>query len=122
MPDPESLPDTYNIALVFIYSLVLVIGFIGLGLMIHILKYNMRSVITIAMLNLSLAHLLFLLTVPFRIYYYYTNNWGLGHPLCRAISAMIHVHMYLVFVFYIVILIIRLLGFHSKKDSYEFYR
>ncbi|XP_010888476.2 probable G-protein coupled receptor 141 [Esox lucius] len=112
----------YRIALVCIYSLVLIIGTAGLGLMIHIVNSNMRSVIIIAMLNLSLAHLFFLVTVPFRIYYYSIDYWGLGEPLCKFTSAMIHMHMYLVFVFYVVILIIRLLGFHSKKDRYEFYR
>ncbi|XP_055737568.1 probable G-protein coupled receptor 141 isoform X1 [Salvelinus fontinalis] len=118
----EPLSVLYRLTLVSIYSLVLVIGVIGLALMIHFLQSNMRSVITIAMLNLTLAHFLFLLTVPFRIYYYAAGYWGLGKMLCKVVSAMIHVHMYMAFVFYVVILVIRLLGFHSKKDRYEFYR
>ncbi|KAK6293029.1 hypothetical protein J4Q44_G00365300 [Coregonus suidteri] len=116
------LSSLNRLTLVSIYSLVLVIGNIGLALMIHILQSNMRSVITIALLNLTLAHFLFLLTVPFRIYYYAAGYWGLGKMLCKVVSAMIHVHMYMAFVFYVVILVIRLLGFHSKKDRYEFYR
>ncbi|XP_014012635.1 probable G-protein coupled receptor 141 [Salmo salar] len=118
----ESLSVFKSLTLVSIYSLVLVIGIIGLALMIHILQSNMRSVITIAMLNLTLAHFLFLITVPFRIYYYAAGYWGLGMMLCKVVSAMIHVHMYMAFIFYVVILVIRLLGFHSKKDHYEFYR
>nr|XP_046146758.1 probable G-protein coupled receptor 141 isoform X2 [Oncorhynchus gorbuscha] len=120
--EPETLSILKRLTLLSIYSLVLVIGVIGLALMIHILQSNMRSVITIAMLNLTLAHFLFLLTVPFRIYYYAAGYWMLGEMLCKVVSAMIHVHMYMAFVFYVVILVIRLLGFHSKKDRYEFYR
>ncbi|XP_042154534.1 probable G-protein coupled receptor 141 isoform X1 [Oncorhynchus tshawytscha] len=122
MSDKLETMSILKFTLVSIYSLVLVIGVIGLALMIHILQSNMRSVITIAMLNLTLAHFLFLLTVPFRIYYYAAGYWMLGDMLCRVVSAMIHVHMYMAFVFYVVILVIRLLGFHSKNDRYEFYR
>ncbi|XP_041737878.2 probable G-protein coupled receptor 141 [Coregonus clupeaformis] len=120
--EDDALPFLYRLVLLSIYSLVLVIGTIGLGLIIHILQNNMRSVITIALLNLTLAHLFFLLTVPFRIYYYVAGYWGLGKPLCKVVSSMIHVHMYMAFFFYVVILVIRLLGFRSKKDRYEFYR
>uniref|UniRef100_A0A4W5M799 G protein-coupled receptor 141 n=1 Tax=Hucho hucho TaxID=62062 RepID=A0A4W5M799_9TELE len=119
---PNHLPFHYRLVLLFIYSLVLVTGTIGLGLMIHILQNNMRSAISIALLNLTLAHLFLLLTIPFRVYFYAAGYWGLGKPLCKVVSSMIHVHMYKAFVFYVVILVIRLLGFQSKKDCYKFYR
>lgn len=104
----------YRMVLLAVYSVVLLTGTISLSLMTHILKSSSTSVTSVAVRNLIFAHFLFLFTVPFRIYYYATNNWALGQNWCRWVSGMIHIHMYMSFFLYVVILIARLLAFYRK--------
>ncbi|XP_051970778.1 probable G-protein coupled receptor 141 [Xyrauchen texanus] len=118
---PKIFPP-YRIALITIYALVLLVGTTGLTLMTKLLKSNIRSITTIAFLNLMVAHFLFLLTVPFRIYYYAYNDWGLSPGFCKVVSAMIHIHMYMVFIIYTIILTIRFLHFYKKTQRTEFDR
>lgn len=106
----------YHEVLLAIFSLVLVIGTISLILTMRVLKSNMTSVTSIAVLNLIFTHFVFLLTVPFRIYYYANNHWDLGPWWCKMVSGMIHIHMYMSFVFYVIILITRLLMFYHKNQ------
>lgn len=114
--------NAYSIALITIYSVVLIGGITGATLMICILKSNIKSVTTTAVLNLIAIHVVFLLTVPFRMYYYASDNWSLGPGFCKLVSAMIHAHMYIAFVFYVTILVIRYLTFFQKTGRVEFYR
>ncbi|XP_036414439.1 probable G-protein coupled receptor 141 isoform X2 [Colossoma macropomum] len=119
----SSLADSpHRIALISIYTVVLLVGSVGLIVMVNMLKTNLRSWTTIAFLNLLLAHFIFMLTIPFRIHYSVTNKWTLSQPFCKMVSAMIHLHMYLVFVIYTVILTIRFLQYFKKIDRTEFYR
>ncbi|KAM4623710.1 putative G-protein coupled receptor 141 [Polymixia lowei] len=122
--NPNALPDAYRLALLSLYIIVLVGGTISLSLMINILQSNVRSVTTMAVINLIIVHILFLLTVPFRIYFYAssTGRWQLGQGFCRVVSGMIHAHIYLAFVFYVIILVIRYLAFYNRTDRMEFYR
>ncbi|XP_073344735.1 probable G-protein coupled receptor 141 [Pagrus major] len=102
--------------LVVIYSVVLLSGTISLSLMMHIMKSSKTSLTSIAVLNLIFTHFVFLLTVPFRIYYYATNDWSLGTAWCKVVSGMIHIHMYMSFIFYVIILITRLSSFYHKAE------
>ncbi|XP_075936773.1 putative G-protein coupled receptor 141 [Anarhichas minor] len=108
--------DEHHTVLLVIYSVVLVIGTISLCLMMHIMKSSTTSITSIAVLNLIFTHFIFLLTVPFRIYYYATNHWSLGRGWCKAVSGMIHIHMYMSFIFYVIILITRLMMFYHKVE------
>ncbi|XP_038142709.1 probable G-protein coupled receptor 141 [Cyprinodon tularosa] len=101
-------PQQYRITLLVIYSVVLVCGSISLSLMMHILKSSAASATSITVFNLIFAHFIFLLTVPFRLYYYGTNEWNLGLNWCKMVSGMIHIHMYMSFLLYMIILITRL--------------
>nr|XP_015210488.1 PREDICTED: probable G-protein coupled receptor 141 isoform X1 [Lepisosteus oculatus] len=111
-----------RVALITIYSCVLLGGSVSIGLVICVLKSNIRSVTTTAVLNLIVVHIIFLLTVPFRIHYYVTDTWDLGPFFCKLVSAMIHAHMYIAFVFYVAILVVRYRSFYLKRDKVEFYR
>lgn len=113
MKDSDS---EYHIVLMVIYSVVLLCGTISLSLMMHIMKSSSTSTTSIAVLNLIFAHFIFLLTVPFRIYYYATNRWSLSWGWCKMVSGMIHIHMYMSFIFYVIILITRLLTFYNKAN------
>lgn len=110
-------PTKYHPVLLAINAVVLVSGTISLSLMMHILKSSSTSLTSIAVLNLIFAHFIFLITVPFRIYYYINSSWNLGHGWCKVVSVMIHVHMYMSFIFYVIILITRLLAFYRKAEQ-----
>ncbi|KAM6908810.1 putative G-protein coupled receptor 141 [Lycodopsis pacificus] len=112
---PEN-PDEYHTVLLVIYSVVLVIGTVSLCLMMHIMKSSTASITSIAVFNLIFTHFVFLLTVPFRIYYYATHQWSLGRGCCKVVSGMIHIHMYMSFIFYVIILITRLMMFYHKVE------
>ncbi|XP_068438494.1 probable G-protein coupled receptor 141 [Clinocottus analis] len=116
-PDDDDKPDEYHTVLLVIYSVVLLTGSISLSLMMHIMKSSTTSITSIAVLNLIFTHFIFLLTVPFRIYYYATNDWSLGHGWCKVVSGMIHIHMYMSFIFYVIILITRLMIFYKKTEQ-----
>ncbi|XP_078137110.1 G protein-coupled receptor 141 [Sander vitreus] len=126
MMTSSSLPTTskpltddtkYYTALLVIYSVVLLCGTISLSLMMHIMKSSNTSITYIAVLNLIFAHFVFLLTVPFRIHYYATNDWALGRGWCKVVSGMIHIHMYMSFIFYVIILITRLMTFYLGAEQ-----
>lgn len=103
-------------AIVTLYSISLVSGIIGLGLVLHFYRSNMRSATTMAVLNIILAHTLFLLTVPLRIYFHTTGYWKLGVWMCKITSSMIHIHMYMCLLFYTVILSIRLIQYIRQME------
>lgn len=107
----------YRTILLSIYCIVLVCGTVCLSLTMHILKSSSTSITSIAVLNLIFAHFIFLVTVPFRIYYYATDKWTLGAGLCKVVSSMIHTHMYMSFMFCVVILIMRLMNFYLKSNQ-----
>ncbi|XP_066096165.1 probable G-protein coupled receptor 141 [Saccopteryx bilineata] len=106
-----------------LYGTVFVGGLAGvISILFLLVKMNTRSVTTTAVVNLVVVHSVFLLTVPFRLTYLVQRRWLLGLPFCKFVSAMLHIHMYLTFLFYLVILVIRYLVFFKRKDRVEFYR
>lgn len=117
--EPERDPDY---VLVVIYSVVLLSGTISLSLMIHIIRSSKTSLTSIAVLNLIFTHFIFLLTVPFRIYYYAIAEWNLDREWCKVVSSMIHIHMYMSFIFYVIILITRLSSFYHKAERETSFR
>ncbi|XP_045684234.1 probable G-protein coupled receptor 141 [Phyllostomus hastatus] len=106
-----------------LYFTVLIGGLAGvISILFLLVKMNTRSVTTMAVVNLVVVHSVFLLTVPFRLTYLIRKTWTFGLPFCKFVSAMVHIHMYLTFLFYMVILVIRYLMFFKHKDKVEFYR
>ncbi|KAF0875774.1 putative G-protein coupled receptor 141 [Crocuta crocuta] len=106
-----------------LYSIVLIGGLVGvISILFLLVKMNTRSVTTTAVVNLVVVHTVFLVTVPFRLTYLIKHIWTFGLPFCKFVSAMLHIHMYLTFLFYVVILVIRYLIFFKHKDKVEFYR
>lgn len=100
--------------LLAIHSMVLLSGTVSLSLMMYMMKSSITSSTSIAVLNLIFTHLIYLLTVPFRIYYHAAQRWHLGSDWCRVVSSMIHVHMYMSFIFYVIILVSRLVTFYCR--------
>lgn len=118
-PTSKEGPDgeRFHVVLQVIYSVVLLCGTISLCLMAHALKSSSISSTSIAILNLIFAHFIFLVTVPFRIYFYSTNRWPLGEEWCKLVSSMVHIHMFMSFILYVIILITRLLTFYGRAGN-----
>ncbi|XP_060104137.1 probable G-protein coupled receptor 141 isoform X1 [Heteronotia binoei] len=119
----EPTNGIWKAILITVYTVVFIGGVFGaIRISFLLVKMNTLSVTTTAVINLVVVHSLFLGTVPFRLYYYTTDKWVFGQPFCKIVSAMIHVHMYLTFLFYVFVLVIRCLIFFKWKDKLEFYR
>ncbi|TFK07929.1 VPS10 domain-containing receptor SorCS1 [Platysternon megacephalum] len=115
--------DSERYILITIYMVAFIGGTIGaIAMSFLLVKMNTLSVTTAAIVNLVVLHSLLLLTVPFRLHYYINQEWIFGLAFCKVVSAMMHIHMYLTFLFYIITLIIRWLIFFQWKDKVEFYR
>ncbi|XP_043960411.1 probable G-protein coupled receptor 141 [Gambusia affinis] len=115
----ETGSTEFHVTLTVINSVVLLCGTVSLSLMTHILKSSAASATSIAVFNLILAHFIFLLTVPFRIYYHVAKEWKLGIEWCKMVSAMIHIHMYMSFLLYIIILVTRLWPHYCRTRQVE---
>ncbi|XP_051466837.1 probable G-protein coupled receptor 141 [Apus apus] len=115
--------STISAILITAYSVAFAGGGIGTIIMSFVLvKMNTLSVTTTAIINLVVVHSLLLFTVPFRLHYYVNKKWVFKMPFCKLVSAMVHIHMYLTFLFYVITLVIRWLIFFQWKDKVEFYR
>ncbi|KGL77876.1 putative G-protein coupled receptor 141, partial [Tinamus guttatus] len=115
--------STARAILITAYSVAFAGGGIGSVAMSFVLvKMNTLSVTTTAIINLVVVHGLLLLTVPFRLHYYINKEWIFKMPFCKIVSAMVHIHMLLTFLFYVITLVIRWLVFFQWKDKVEFYR
>ncbi|XP_072322943.1 probable G-protein coupled receptor 141 [Scyliorhinus torazame] len=108
--------------LIVLYSIVFVGGVIGASVMLHRILKSDKNSKSFIIINLSVAHVIFLITVPFRISYYVTEQWTFGLVFCKLVSAVIHVHMYLTFVFYVIIITTRFLNVLQKREYLKFNR
>ncbi|XP_014797106.1 PREDICTED: probable G-protein coupled receptor 141 [Calidris pugnax] len=114
---------TVSAILITAYSVAFAGGGIGSITMSFVLvKMNTLSITTTAIINLVVVHSLLLFTVPFRLHYYVSKKWVFRLPFCKLVSAMVHIHMYLTFLFYVITLVIRWLIFFQWKIKVEFYR
>ncbi|XP_048881117.1 probable G-protein coupled receptor 141 [Brienomyrus brachyistius] len=111
------LDGTSSVALVWIYSLTLIGGIVGIIFMSFILsrQKDKLSITNISIINLVVVHGTFLLTVPFRIHYFATQTWTSSFYFCKLISIVIHTHLYLSFFFYLAILVVRFLPVIGRK-------
>uniref|UniRef100_W5NLI7 G-protein coupled receptors family 1 profile domain-containing protein n=1 Tax=Lepisosteus oculatus TaxID=7918 RepID=W5NLI7_LEPOC len=80
----------YQYIFTAVYTGVMVIGlpFNGISLWIFLRRHGMRSPPAVFMTNLATADLLFVLSLPLRIYYYATSKWPFGKVMC-TISEML---------------------------------
>ncbi|KAK6474176.1 platelet-activating factor receptor-like [Huso huso] len=81
------------------YSLVFIVGLVAncyvLWLFTHVYKMKRMSAIKIYMINLTVADLLFIMTLPLWIIYYHQNgNWTLNPFLCNLSGSLFFVNTY----------------------------
>lgn len=79
-----------------VYSVILAPGLLGNVLALWVFRVYVRETkkAVVFMMNLAVADLLQVLSLPLRIYYYLNNTWPFGHPLCMICFYLKYVNMY----------------------------
>ncbi|XP_028671772.1 lysophosphatidic acid receptor 4 [Erpetoichthys calabaricus] len=68
-----------------VYSVVFVLGLITncASLFVFCFRMKLRNETTLFMTNLAVSDLLFVFTLPFKIFYNFNRNWPFGDGLCK---------------------------------------
>lgn len=79
-----------------VYSVILAPGLLGNVLAIWVFRVYVKETkkAVVFMMNLAVADLLQVLSLPLRIYYYLKDSWPFGHPLCMFCFYLKYVNMY----------------------------
>ncbi|NWX26792.1 GP141 protein, partial [Notiomystis cincta] len=102
--------------LIVLYIINLAGGTLGVILMSQqLFQRSSQSVMTIIIISLLVLHSFMLLSIPFRLSYYILGEWKFGRFACRLASAVIYLHMYATFAFYVAIIVARLLRLEFRK-------
>ncbi|XP_075690510.1 type-2 angiotensin II receptor [Rhinoderma darwinii] len=93
----NTIPDYQLDLLPAFYSFIFFFGFIGNSLVISVLclQGDMKTVASIYILNLAVADLLFLVTLPFwATYYAFGLNWMFGAVMCKMSSSLLTLNIF----------------------------
>ncbi|XP_007507513.1 cysteinyl leukotriene receptor 1 [Monodelphis domestica] len=93
----STIDDFRNQVYSTVYSMISVIGFFGNGFVLYVLirTSHEKSAFQVYMVNLAVADLLCVCTLPFRVVYYvHRGNWFLGDFLCRLSTYALYVNLY----------------------------
>ncbi|XP_066505200.1 cysteinyl leukotriene receptor 1 [Hoplias malabaricus] len=93
----SSIDDFRNQVYSTAYSIITVFGLVGNGFALYVLlrTYRQSSAFHVYMLNLAVADLLCVSTLPLRVLYYVKKGqWDLGDFLCRVSSYALYVNLY----------------------------
>ncbi|XP_066033277.1 probable G-protein coupled receptor 141 [Chamaea fasciata] len=102
--------------LIVLYIISLAGGTLGVIMMSQqLFQRRSQSVMTMTIISLLVLHSFMLLSIPFRLSYYILGEWKFGRFACRLVSAIIYLHMYATFAFYVAIVITRLLRLEFRK-------
>lgn len=112
-----------------VYCVILAPGLLGNVLAIWVFRIYIRETkkAVVFMMNLAVADLLQVLSLPLRIYYYLNNTWPFGHPLCMICFYLKYVNMYASIYFLVCVsvrrceLIMRPLKYKSSRRRGDLY-
>ncbi|XP_028272275.1 probable G-protein coupled receptor 174 [Parambassis ranga] len=93
----ENLTKTYqHHVYAVVYSVILAPGLLGNVLALWVFRVYIRKTkkAVVFMMNLAVADLLQVLSLPLRIYYYLNTTWPFGHFLCMICFYLKYVNMY----------------------------
>ncbi|XP_056114607.1 2-oxoglutarate receptor 1-like [Rhinichthys klamathensis goyatoka] len=79
------------------YGAIFIMGVVGniIALLVYVLKVRPWKSSTIIMVNLAIIDLLFMVSLPFLVYYYVLDDtWTLGVTMCRFARFMFHFNLY----------------------------
>ncbi|XP_036380705.1 lysophosphatidic acid receptor 6-like [Megalops cyprinoides] len=79
-----------------VFSLVFVVGLLTnmAAMYIFFCSLKLRNETTTYMMNLTVSDLLFVLTLPFRIFYFINREWPFGSTLCKLSVSLFYTNMY----------------------------
>lgn len=79
-----------------IFSIVFVVGLITNVVAIYIFtcSLKLRNETTTYMMNLVVSDLLFVCTLPLRVFYFINRNWPFGSTLCKVSVSLFYTNMY----------------------------
>ncbi|XP_041919657.1 P2Y purinoceptor 2-like isoform X2 [Alosa sapidissima] len=95
------------------YGLVFVVGLVLNAVTLYVILFRTRSWTssTIYMFNLTVCDTLYILTLPFLVYYYADeNDWPFGEALCKLIRFLFYANLYGSILFLCCISLHRFLG------------
>ncbi|XP_071780011.1 putative G-protein coupled receptor 174 [Centroberyx gerrardi] len=106
-----------------VYSVILAPGLLGNVLALWVFRVYVKETkkAVVFMMNLAVADLMQVLSLPLRIYYYLNNTWPFGHPLCMICFYLKYVNMYASIFFLVCVsvrrceLIMRPLRYNSSR-------
>ncbi|XP_023690003.2 probable G-protein coupled receptor 174 [Paramormyrops kingsleyae] len=109
------------------YTVILVPGLVGNVLALWVFRAYIRETkkAIVFMINLALADLLQVLSLPLRIYYYLNDTWPFGRFLCMFCFYLKYVNMYASIYFLVCIsvrrcsLVIHPLKYSSNKQRFD---
>ncbi|XP_076148179.1 putative P2Y purinoceptor 10 isoform X1 [Alosa pseudoharengus] len=80
----------------WLYLIILVPGLLGNSVALWVLCRFIRkkTKAVIFMINLAVADLLHVLSLPLRIYYYFSHSWPFGHGMCMLCFYLKYLNMY----------------------------
>lgn len=110
-----------------VYSVILAPGLLGNVLALWVFRLYVKETkkAVVFMMNLAVADLLQVLSLPLRIYYYLNNSWPFGHPLCMICFYLKYVNMYASIFFLVCVsvrrceLIMRPLRYNSSRRKWD---
>lgn len=79
-----------------VFSIVFVVGLLTNVVAIYIFTctLKLRNETTTYMMNLVVSDLLFVFTLPLRVFYFINGNWPFGSTLCKVSVSLFYTNMY----------------------------
>nr|XP_057935088.1 lysophosphatidic acid receptor 6a [Doryrhamphus excisus] len=79
-----------------VFSIVFVVGLITNAVAIYIFtcSLKLRNETTTYMMNLVVSDLLFVFTLPLRVFYFINRSWPFGSVLCKVSVSLFYTNMY----------------------------
>lgn len=95
-PTNDDIREYQRYTYAIIYTVILVPGLISNVLALWVFHVYVKETkkAVIFMINLAIADLLQVLSLPLRIYYYLNKSWPFGHGLCMFCFYLKYVNMY----------------------------
>ncbi|KAL2081650.1 hypothetical protein ACEWY4_023503 [Coilia grayii] len=78
------------------YGIIFVVGLVGniTALVVYLVKIRPFNSSSIIMVNLAIADLLYVLSLPFLVHFYFTDKWEFGDIMCRLVRSCFHLNLY----------------------------
>ncbi|XP_076836448.1 proteinase-activated receptor 2-like isoform X1 [Brachyhypopomus gauderio] len=93
-----------------VYILIFIVGLPtnAMAIWVFIFRTKKKHPVTVLMVNLALADLLFIIWLPLKIAYHFNgNNWIFGEPLCKVLVGFFYGNMYCSTIFIACISVVR---------------